>query len=191
LVGPPPPASLYATRWKPFLAALVFAGGIAIDALFYFVWRTPPTAVYAWAYQQPLKTILFIVVLLVCTTFVVFGLYWTLTPRPLLQLSASGLVYRPYPLPTRTITWDGVDHVSASLGKKEAVFTPVFGVTHAILTLSFTLKAHPLSSGTEPLLEVAINLGNLSLRADELVQLIRTYHDVQWPQLEQEQAQAN
>jgi hypothetical protein len=195
LVRTPPPVSLYATRWKPFLAALVFAGGIAIDLLFYFVWRTPPTAVYPWEYQEPLKTILFVVVLLVCATFVLFGLYWTLTPLPLLQLSASGMIYRPFPLPTRTISWDDVDHISASLARKATAFTPVSGVSHTILTLSFTPKPQGrpcLSAGTEPPpLEVAVNLGNLSLRADELVRLIRTYHDVQWPQQERERAQAD
>jgi hypothetical protein len=85
-----------ATRWMPFLATLAFAGAIVIDLLYYFVWPTPFIAFRSWMYQEPAKTMTFIVVFLIGAAFVTFGPYWTVTPIPLLQLSASGLVYRPF-----------------------------------------------------------------------------------------------
>jgi hypothetical protein len=177
MVAMPSPISLYATRWKPLLAALVFAGGIVVDLLSYFVWPTPPTAVHPWEYQDPTKTLLFLVVLLGCATVVVFALYWVLTPRPLLQISAARLVYRPFPLPTRTIVWEDVAYVLAGVARNNMSL-----VTHAtILTLWFTLKPDRLAAGSdEQPLHIDINLGTLSLRADDLVQLVRTYHDVRW-----------
>lgn len=177
MVGRPPPVSLYATRRKPCLAALVFAGGIVIDLLFYFVWTPSPIAVNPGQYQEPEKTFVFLVVLLGCATFVFFGLYWTLTPRPLLQMSASRLVYRPFPLPTRTICWEDVAYVSAGVARINT--SPVTTATK--LTLWFTLKPDRLAAGSDQHpLHIDINLGNLSLRADDLVRLIRAYHDVQW-----------
>jgi hypothetical protein len=173
----PPPVSLYATRWKPFLAALFFAGGVVIALLFYFVWPTPPTAVHPEDYQEPVKTILFIAVLLFCATFALLGLYWTLTPRPLLLVSASGLVYRPFPLPTRTIHWEDVEHVTAGVARRSRPL-----MTDAtVLTLWFTLKPPRLSAGSEQQpLRIDIYPENFSRRADDLVQVLRTYHDVQW-----------
>jgi hypothetical protein len=41
MVVSPAPRSLYATRSKPFLAALVFNGGLVVDLLHCFVWSTP------------------------------------------------------------------------------------------------------------------------------------------------------
>jgi hypothetical protein len=177
VVAPPAPISLYATRWKPLLAALGFAGGIVVDLLSYFVWSTPPTAVHPWEYQEPAKTILHVGTLLVFATFVVLALYWVLTPRPLLQISAARLVYRPFPLPTRTIFWEDVAYVSAGVARNATSL-----ITHAtILTLWFTLKPDRRAAGSdEQPLHIDINVGTLSLRADDVVQLVRTYHDVQW-----------
>jgi len=177
LVATPAPMSLYATRWKPLLAALGLAGGIVVDVLSYFVWPTPPAAVHPWEYQQPAKTILHAGALLVFATLVVLALYWVLTPRPLLQISAARLVYRPFPLPTCTIFWEDVAYVSAGVARKATS-----RVTHStILTLWFTLKPDRLAagSGQQPL-HLDINVGTLSLRADDVVQLVRTYHTVQW-----------
>jgi hypothetical protein len=174
------PRSLYATRWKPFLAALVFSGGLVVDLLYYFVWPTPAITAQPWEYQEPAKTILFSVVLLISAAFVVLGLYWTLTPRPLLHLSATELVYRPFPLPTRTIYWHDVEHVAASATPKDTSL-----VTHTtIFTLWFIFKPDRLSTASaararQPL-QLDIDLGNLSLHADELLALMRHYHDIQW-----------
>jgi hypothetical protein len=173
----PAPISLYATRWKPLLATLGFAGLIVVDLLSYFVWPTPAVTANRWQYQEPAKTILHVVMLLVFATFFVFAVYWTLTPRPLLQVSASRLVCRRFPFPTRTISWEDVAYVSAGVARKAT--SPL---THAtILTLWFSLKPDRLAAGSEePPLHLAINPGTLSLRADEVVQLIRSYHAVQW-----------
>lgn len=188
MVAPSAPMSLYVTRWKMFLVALVFAGGIVVDLLYYFVWPTPAVTANPWEYQEPAKTILFIVILLISATLVLLALYWTLTPRPLLHLSASGLVYSPFPLPTRTINWDDVEQVSAYVTKKNT--SPVTHVT--ILALWFTLRPDRLfTSSEQPPLQGAINLRieinpqHLSREANEPVQLIRNYHDVEWLQADQ------
>src|SRR6185312_3367966 len=97
MTAPPAPVSLYAMRWKAFLITLFFAGFLLVDLLYYFVWPTPSATANPWAYQEPGKTITFIVLLLVLVPAVAVGLYWTLTPRPLLQLSATSFVYRPFP----------------------------------------------------------------------------------------------
>jgi hypothetical protein len=68
----------------------------------------------------------------------------------------------------------------------------LFGVTHTILTLRFTLKSGRLPATAEPPpLQLAINLGTLSLRADDLVRLIRAYHAVRWQQEGRATAQAD
>lgn len=173
----PPTVNLYATRWKPFLATLGFAGGLVIDLLAYFVWPTPVVTSRPWMYEEPTKTILFIVILLISSAFVLLGLYWTVTPIPMLQLRESCLVYHPFPLPTRTIYWADVAHVSAYAAKRD---TSLF--THAtFLTLGFLLKSREtITDVDQRLIEIDINLANLSLRAEELVGLIRNYHDVQF-----------
>jgi hypothetical protein len=177
MVATPPPVSLYATRWKPFLAAIWFAGGLVIDLLYYFVWPTPPTPVHPWEYQEPAKTILFVVVLLVCASFVGLGLYWTLTPRPLLQLSTTQFIYRPFPLRTRTILWEDVENVTAGVAQQATISW----IRPTILTLWFILRSDRLATGSDRQhLSLDINPGHLSLQADDLVKLIRTYHPVQW-----------
>lgn len=175
MTTPSAPISLYATRWKPFLAALVFAGGLVVAVLYAFVWPTPAITTQPWAYQEPAKTIAFLVLLLVCAPFIVLGLYWTLTPRPLLQLTGAHLVYRPFPFPTRTIAWEDVDQITAIATRRDTSL-----LTHTtFLTLGITLKPDRVGTyaGHQPL-QLDLNLGTLSLQADELVQLIRTYHDV-------------
>ena len=185
MVAPSAPRSLYVTRWKIFLVALFFSGGIVVDLLYYFVWPTPAFTANPWEYQEPAKTILFIVMLLFMTVLVLLALYWTFTPRPLLYLSASGLVYRPFPLSTRTINWDDVAHISAYVTKRNT--TPVTHVT--TLALWFTLRPDRLLTSSEQpphqgaiTLRIEINPQHLSLEAGELVELIRNYHDVEWLQ---------
>ncbi len=170
------PTSLYATRWKTFLAAMFFAGCLVVDLLYYFVWPTPAITNHPEAYQEPTKTIMFIVVLLFLAPLIALGLYWTLTPLPLLELSTASLIYRRFPLPTRTIYWDDVERVSACAMRRDT--SPL---THAtILTLWFTLKPDRLSAYQgQQRLDLDINLSTLSLHADDLLQMIRNYHDVQ------------
>ncbi len=176
MVATPAPISLYATRWKTFLAAMFFAGGLVVDLLYYFVWPTPAVTSQPWAYQEPDKTISFIVVLLLLAPLIMLCLYWTLTPIPLLYLSAASLVYHPFPLPTRTIYWDDVERVSAFAMRRDT--SPL---THAtIITLSFTLKPDRLAAYRgQQRLQLDINLSTLSLHADDLLQMLRTYCEVQ------------
>lgn len=176
MVATPVPISLYATRWKTFLAAMFFVGCLVVDVLYCFVWPTPAVTSQPWAYQEPGKTISFIVVLLLLAPLIVLGLYWTLTPIPLLYLSAASLLYRPFPLPTRTIYWDDVEYVTAFAMRRDT--SPL---THAtVLALSFTLKPDRLYAYRgQQRLQLDINLSTLSLHADDLIQMIRTYCDIQ------------
>jgi hypothetical protein len=85
-----------------------------------------------------------------------------------------------FSLPTRAIQWDDVEHVAAIAARKD---TSV--VTHTtILTLWFTFKPDRLPAASaararQPL-HLDIDLGNLSLPADELVALMRHYHAIHW-----------
>jgi hypothetical protein len=181
MVAPPTPISLYATRWKSFLLALVFAGVIVMDWLWYLVWPVPDVTMYPLAYQEPGKTIYFTVALLVSAALVATGLYWTFTSRPVLRLSVSELIYRPFPLPLpwRTISWDDIESVSVDFAWKHV---PLGQLTHgSILIFWLTYKPHRSSaSSAQPPLEVHINMRALSLQADELVKLIGIYHAVEW-----------
>lgn len=176
IVAAPAPISLYATRWKPLLGALGCAGFIAVDLLVYLVLPTPDVTANPWMYQEPFKTLLFIAGLLIFAYAGALGVYWTLTPVPLLRLSASELVYRPFPRPTFVMRWDEVEGVLARVSRRAV------GPAHlTFLTLRFTVKPHHRFAGSaQQPLRVEINLGQLSLRADDLVRLLRTFHEVEW-----------
>ncbi len=177
MTAPPAPIALYAAHWKAFLITLFFAGFLFVDWLYYFVWPTPTVTNQPWLYQEPAKTIFFICWGLIGASGFVAGLYWTLTTRPLLHLSSTSLVYRPFPRPTYTISWDDIEHVSAIAPQSPTIgpWTPATS-----LTLLFTFKPHR-PSGYQPQqrLHLDIKMGLLSLPADELLQLIGTYHHVQ------------
>lgn len=170
---PPAPVSLYVVRWKAFLITLFLAGLLLADLMSYFVWPTPSVTTSPWMYQEPWKTMIFIVVLLSLIPAIAVSLYWILTPRPLLQLSATSFVYRPFPLlgHTRIIAWDDVKWLSAF---PEATRQ---GRPARTLTLLFTLTPPRLSIGQAPQkLRLTISLQLLSRSSDELIDLICAYH---------------
>lgn len=172
---PPAAVSLYVVRWKACLITLFFAGLLLADLLFYFVWPTPSATATPWAYQEPGKTISFIVVLLSLIPAVVVGGYWTLTPRPLLELSATRFVYRPCPLlgRTRSISWDEVTWLSVF---PEATRQ---GRPARTLTVQFTFTPPPdrRPAGQAPQkLQLTINLQLLARSADEVIDLMSAYH---------------
>lgn len=171
MTAPPARVSLYATRWKTFLFTLIIAGLLLVDLLSYFVWPTPSVTANPWEYQEPFKSILFILVLLSLVPAIAVGLYWTLTPRPMLELSATSFVYRPFPRRTRIISWDDVEWLSA--------FPERQGHSARTLTLLFTVMPQPdrLSAEQAPQkLRLTINLQLLSRSTDELIDLISAYH---------------
>lgn len=173
MTAPPAPKSLYVTRWKTCLITLVFAGFLWVAFQFYFVWPTPSAATNPWAYQEPAKTIAFLVWGLLGAFGVMAGLYQTLTPRPILQLSATSLVYHRFLRPTQTIFWDDVEQVTAyhdGMSRR---------VPSRMLTLSFTFKPHRFSADqVQQRRQMDIYAQLLSLSADELIDLIGTYHHV-------------
>jgi hypothetical protein len=177
MVTAPPPVALHVTRWKTLFAAGGCGALLVGDLLFYFVWPTPETTPYRWEYQEPAKSLVFLGVLLATTTALLLALYWTLTPLPLLRLSASEVIYRPFPLPSRTIRWEEVEQVFASVTRR-----PVgLWRSRAILTLRFSLKSPRFEARTvQRLLRLDITPGQLSLQPDELVALVQTFHNVQW-----------
>lgn len=173
--------SLYASRWKASLVALVCASGIAVDLLSYFVLPTPVVTAQPWAYQEPIKTIMHLFMLVVFGSVCLYGVYWTLTPYPLLRLSASGLVYRPFPRRTQAVDWDDVQRITAHVTRRTTY--PFARIT--ALTLWFTFKSfHPSTDSDGRTLSIEVNTWMLSRRPEELLRLIRTYHDVQWSQEE-------
>ena len=173
MTAPPAPKSLYVTRWKTFLITLFFAGFLWVDVQFYFVWPTPSAATYPWLYQEPAKMIAFIVWGLIGAFGVMVGLYQTLTPRPILQLSATSLVYHSFLRPTQTIFWDDVEQVTAYHDAMRR------RVPARILTLWFTFKPHRFSTDqVQQRRQMDIHLQLLPLSADELIDLIGTYHHV-------------
>ena len=165
------------TRWKTYLAASVFGAMLVVELLFYFVWPTPEISANPWEYQEPAKTLLFLGTLLVPTIFLLLALYWTLTPLPLLRLSAAEMIYQPLPLPSRTIRWEEVEDVFASVTRRPTGLWR----SRSILTFLFALKSPRIEAGKALRhLRLNINPGLLSRRPDELVALVQTFHDVQW-----------
>lgn len=172
-----PSVSLYATRWKPFLAALAFAGGVVVAVLSYFVWPTPMISAHSWEYQEPAKTIIFVVMLVGSAAFTLLALYWVVTPLPLLQLTASSFIYRPFPLPKRVISWDDVEFVQAITWKRAVNLL----MDRTILTVTFTLKPQgALAPAGRQQIQIDISPANFSRKPEELVRLLRDYHAVQF-----------
>jgi hypothetical protein len=171
MTTPPAPISLYAPRWKVLLVTLMFAGLLLGGALSYFVWPTPAVHTYPWLYQEPTKTLFFTVWTLMCAALVAVGLYWTLTPRPLVQLSATAFVYRPFPRPTRAISWDDVEWLTAYRSRTSRL------APATTLTLRFAFRPSPLSTAQTPArLQLDIPMQLFSLSADELIELMSRYH---------------
>jgi hypothetical protein len=128
---------IYASHAKTLLAAS-FCGIFAAGAcLYYFVWPTPSVATNPWIYQEPFKTAFFIIWLLLSMAGFLAGLYWTVTPMPILQLDTTGLIYQPYPLKKRSVYW--ADLHGISVFKQSATITLVRIVR---LTLWFHIKPH-------------------------------------------------
>lgn len=172
-----PWVSLYATRWKPLLAALAFAGGVVVAVFWYFVWPTPMISAHGWEYQEPAKTIVFVMMLVVFAVFTFLALYWVVTPLPLLQLTASSFTYRPFPLPKRVISWEDVEFVQAFTWKRSVNLL----MDRTMLTLTFTLKPQgALAYAGRQQIQIDIVPANFSRKAEELVRLLREYHTVQF-----------
>lgn len=177
MAATPPEVSLYATRWKPFLAALVFTGALVVDLLWYFVWPTPMISAHSWEYHEPAKTIVFIVVFVLAAAITLLALYWVITPLPMLELTTSSFIYRPFPLPKRVIQWSDVEHISAHAWKRSVNLL----MDRTILTLTFSLNAHgALAAGGSQRIEIDIVPGVFSRKPEALVRLLREYHSVQF-----------
>ncbi len=162
---------VYATRWKPFLPAMIFAGVVVVVFLVYFVWTPPTLSWHPWQYQQPAATIVFVCVVLLCGTPVPLGLYWTFTSQPVLHVTPSSLVYHPFPGIFRTIYWMDVDDIAAHTVMRTLGIGGLYRITS--LTISFVLKPNRISAyGGKQRVKMDIGLGSIPLSADELLERI-------------------
>jgi hypothetical protein len=168
--------SYYVTRWKVFLAAVGLASFSVIDVLSYIVWPTPLVTTNPWMYREPANTMVFLAILLFCAALAFCGLYWTSTPRPMLELSPSRLVYRRFPLPIRVIHWDDVEGISAVASKRN--LNPSMSIV--VLILGFMLKPHSDSTRNDNPVSIEINLKNISAAAIDVVNAMRAYHEIQF-----------
>lgn len=158
----PATTSLYATRWKPLLSALGFSG---------FLWAVVALTV------EPSQIGAHVLYAVLFAPFILFALYWVVTPIPILSVSATQLIYRPFPRPTVTINWKDVEHASASYWmRSRRMLTPA-----TMFTLAVYMKPYVLApGGGRQYRTISINLPTISKSSDELLQILRAYHDVQW-----------
>jgi hypothetical protein len=122
---------------------------------------------------------LFLILILLGTApFVANFGYWTLTSHPLLELSATSFVYRPFldlPKHARTISWDEVEWLSASPEARRQ------GRPARTLTLLFRFTPPRLSAGqATQTFRLTIYLTFLSVSAAKLVDMLNAYHPLHW-----------
>jgi hypothetical protein len=76
------PVKVYANRVVAFGWALLAALFVTVTILSTFVWPTPKVTARPWLYQEPYKTLVFALVILLSGADLVISLYWTFTPLP-------------------------------------------------------------------------------------------------------------
>lgn len=158
----PESISLYATRWKRLVLALPWI-------VVYLLLLGPALA-------DTQKTI-FIIATIILGPFILYTLYWVVTPLPALKISASELVFRSYFKRTVKIAWKDVESASASFWRRTRFRAPDADT----FTLSVDFKPNMLASeGGRRHQTIDIDLGTFSKSSDELLQIIRTYHPVEW-----------
>jgi hypothetical protein len=106
-----------------------------------------------------------------------FALYWVVTPIPILSISATQLVYRPFPKQTVIINWEDVESVAGTFWKRPRFRAP------AAKTFRLHIAFKPYisdPSGGRKIQTLDINLGVISKSSDELLQIIHAYYAVKW-----------
>ena len=141
-----------------------------------FVWPTPKVTARPWLYQEPYKTLVFALVILLSGAALVMSLYWTFTPLPMLLLNATRLVYRPYPLVRRSYQWADIINISAS---KETKSISSYMIRYTVLRVSIRLRRRAaMRLGNKPRYTLTIRQSMISISFVELVHLMRRYHKV-------------
>lgn len=165
---------VYANRARAALGAGIAAIFVITALLFYFIVPTPADTTNPWLYQEPFKTMFFLIWLLAGLVGIVLGFYWTVTPVPLLQLNALGMVYQPYPFVHRTIWWEDLYGISALTDSRTVRLVRVVS-----LTLWFTIKPHAaMTYGGRTKLKWTIGQARLPVAAEDVERLIARYHTV-------------
>ena len=165
---------MYANRTRAALGAGMAAIFVITALLFYFIVPTPADATNPWLYQEPFKTLFFLIWLLVGLVGVVIGLYWMVTPLPLLQLTPLGMVYQQHPFVHRTIWWEDLYSISALTDARTVRLVRVVS-----LTLWFTIKPHAaMTYGGRTKLTWTIGQARLPVAVEYVERLIARYHTV-------------
>ena len=105
------------------------------------------------------------------------GLYWVITPSPMLVLDPTRIVYQPLPLLRRTVRWDDIDLI-------EVVNTPPSSSPYASkppppIKLRILNKPQARSAyHGKSALTFVINRFLLNMPRREFLILLRQYHEV-------------
>jgi hypothetical protein len=176
----PTSASFYVARLQPLVAALIGGCFIALDLLY---WEGGFPGLVSWLAQGPLHVIVAIIIGLLAAALTLWGLYWALTPIPLLRLTAAGLTYAPSPFRRISVAWTDVATLTTEVSTPlpptappEPAGTPAAPPKtgrNAIVTLTIQRTSGPT---------LILDLAPAAVRttADNLIRALQTYHEVHW-----------
>jgi hypothetical protein len=176
----PSSTSFYVARLQPLVAALIGGCFIALDILY---WQDAFHGLVSWLAQGPLHAIAAAIIGLLAAALTLWGLYWALTPIPLLRLTTTGLTYASSPFRRIAVDWTDVSTLTAEVSTPlprsatpESAGTPATPAKtgrNAIVTLTIQRVSGPA---------LIIDLAPASVRttADNLIRALQTYHEVHW-----------
>lgn len=174
----PAPKSWYASRLQPLVAALIGGCVIALDV---FYWLDKFPGLVSWLAQGPLHAILAAIIGLLAAALTLWGLYWALTPIPLLRLTTAGLTYAPSPLRRVAVAWADVTNLSVEVAapplpptaNPDAPESAAKSGRNALITLT-------IERASGPTLIIDLAPASVGTTADELLHILQTYHEVHW-----------
>lgn len=172
--GEQAPTRIYANRAAAFLYGVVGGGVFVFFDVLTYVTPKPEVVTHPWLYVEPVKTLFFGAWLLLCGTIVLMGLYWMLTPLPMIELNATGMMYQRLPLMRRNVRWDDVSDINAFTTSWKSYFRRV---TQLILTIRLKPHAALLYQGREQLVW-KFGPALLPVPLDGVVRDIERYHHV-------------
>lgn len=169
--------SLFIPRWKSLIWTLVGGALITLLVLMRFVLPMPPLLGHPWMYEEPGQTIYFVLGMSVFGYIFLTNLYWTVTPRPLLWLSAERVIHRPFPASATRLDWRDVEQVSAWLEQQTRLFLP----PTTVLVLALQLKPYLGPAGAErKTVYIRLSPSRLSRSPEDIMRSVRLYHEARW-----------
>jgi len=107
------------------------------------------------------------------------SLYWLVTSSPLLVLDATGMVYRRFAFMRQTIRWADMERVVVVRSKPRPGSLASALPPSPALTLRFTIKPEVRNAYRgRTALAITINSLLLAMQRDEILRLLRLYHQV-------------